>query len=111
MKLEERRCTPCEGGVKPLSPEEAGRLLEEIPFWTLNETASEISRTIPFRDFHETMAFVNAVAWIAHREGHHPDLQVGYDRCTVRYSTHAVGGLSENDFVCAAKVNALLAGG
>ncbi|MGC8763321.1 MAG: 4a-hydroxytetrahydrobiopterin dehydratase [Acidobacteriota bacterium] len=104
-----RRCTPCEGGVKPLSPQEAERLLSEVPFWTLDGEAAALSRTFVFRDFHETMAFVNAVAWIAHQEGHHPDLTVGYDRCTVRYATHAIGGLSENDFVCAAKVNALLA--
>jgi len=107
--LSQRKCKPCEGGVTPLSRVEAERLLEEIPFWSLDEKASELSRTFVFRDFHETMAFVNAVAWIAHQEGHHPDLTVGYDRCTVRYSTHAIGGLSENDFISAAKVNALLA--
>ncbi len=107
--LAKRTCKPCEGGATPLSRPEAERLLGEIPFWTLGDGATEISRTFVFRNFHETMAFVNAVAWIAHQEGHHPDLAVGYDRCTVRYSTHAIGGLSENDFICAAKVNGLLA--
>jgi 4a-hydroxytetrahydrobiopterin dehydratase len=64
-----------------------------------------------FKNYYETMAFVNAVAWVAHREDHHPDLEVGYNKCTVRYSTHSVGGLSENDFICAAKVDSLLANG
>ena len=68
---------------------------------------SSIERTFTFADFHATMAFVNAVAWMAHREDHHPDLTVGYNRCRVEYSTHAIGGLSENDFICAAKVDAL----
>jgi len=77
--------------------------------WAPGGAGDEISRTFTFRDFHETMSFVNAVAWIANQEGHHPDLTVGYDRCTVRYATHSIGGLSENDFICAAKVNALLA--
>ncbi|EGQ63942.1 pterin-4-alpha-carbinolamine dehydratase, partial [Acidithiobacillus sp. GGI-221] len=61
-----------------------------------------------FKNFYETMAFVNAVAWISHREDHHPDLELGYNRCVVHYSTHAIGGLSENDFICAARVDALL---
>jgi pterin-4a-carbinolamine dehydratase len=66
-----------------------------------------LERTWKFTDFHRTMAFVNAVAWIAHVEDHHPDLEVGYNRCRMRYTTHAIGGLSENDFICAAKVDAL----
>jgi 4a-hydroxytetrahydrobiopterin dehydratase len=67
-----------------------------------------IRREFRFKNFYETMAFVNAVAWISHREDHHPDLDLGYNRCVVHYSTHAIGGLSENDFICAARVNALL---
>ncbi|RMD69556.1 MAG: 4a-hydroxytetrahydrobiopterin dehydratase [Gammaproteobacteria bacterium] len=106
--LTQKHCKPCEGGVAPLSREEAERLLKDVPGWELDEAAKEIRRTFRFKNFYETMAFVNALAWIAHREDHHPDLEVGYSRCTVRYSTHAIGGLSENDFICAAKVNALL---
>ena len=60
-----------------------------------------------FKDYYETMAFVNATAWISHQEGHHPDLEVGYSQCRVRYTTHAIGGLSENDFICAAKIDRL----
>jgi 4a-hydroxytetrahydrobiopterin dehydratase len=67
-----------------------------------------IRREFRFKNFYETMAFVNAVAWISHREDHHPDLELGYNRCVVHYSTHAISGLSENDFICAARVDALL---
>jgi len=83
-------------------------LLLEIPGWELNRELPAIGRTLRFNNFHETMAFVNAVASIAHREDHHPDLEVGYNYCTVHYRTHAVDGLSENDFICAAKIDALL---
>ena len=71
-------------------------------------TDKVLVKTYHFLNYYETMAFVNAVAWIAHRENHHPDLEVGYKECCVRYSTHAIGGLSENDFICAAKVDRLL---
>ena len=77
-----------------------------MPGWALRDGA--IEKEYRFGNFHETMAFVNALAWIAHREDHHPDLGVHYDRCVVRWSTHDVGGLSENDFICAARTAALL---
>jgi 4a-hydroxytetrahydrobiopterin dehydratase len=76
--------------------------------WTLNEAATEIRRDFRFKGFNRTMGFVNAVAWIANNENHHPDLEVGWGHCLVRFSTHAIKGLSENDFICAAKVDALL---
>ena len=82
-----------------------GLLLGGLTGW--QSTGKEISRTFSFKNYHETMAFVNAVAYVAHREDHHPDMEVGYNKCTVRFSTHSVGGLSENDFICAAKVDAL----
>jgi 4a-hydroxytetrahydrobiopterin dehydratase len=88
----------------------AQRMLGEVPDWELNETAREISRTFSFKNYYQTISFVNALAWIAHREDHHPELEVGYKRCRVRYSTHAIGGLSDNDFICAAKVSALVEG-
>jgi len=106
--LRTRSCKPCEGGVPALTRADAQKLLAQIPGWALSEHASEISRSFSFRNYHETMAFVNAIAWIAHREDHHPDLDVGYSRCVIRYSTHAVKGLTENDFICAAKINALI---
>lgn len=105
--LKGRRCRPCEGGALPLGEAEIGPLLQQLDGW---EWAGEkIGKSYRFKNWSQTMAFVNAVAWIAHRENHHPDLEVSYNSCRVTYSTHAVSGLSENDFICAAKVDALLA--
>lgn len=100
--LSEKSCMPCEGGLPPLSQEEIDRQLQNLDGWV--QVAGEISKTFLFKNYYETMAFVNATAWISHRENHHPDLEVGYRQCRVRYSTHAIGGLSENDFICAAKI-------
>lgn len=108
--LIEKHCLPCEGGVAPLGINQANALLVQLhEGWLLREGGKAISRTFTFTDFDQTMAFVNAVAWIARQEDHHPDLEVGYSRCVVTYSTHAIDGLSENDFICAAKVDALFA--
>jgi 4a-hydroxytetrahydrobiopterin dehydratase len=106
--LAERHCKPCEGGVDPLSPANARELLAKLDGWETNGSCTEISKSFRFKNFHRTMEFVNALAWIAHQEDHHPDLEVGYSRCRVRYSTHAIGGLSDNDFICAAKIDVLL---
>ena len=103
--LTARRCKPCEGGVDPLSAPEAENLLKQLTGWSLAE--GRIVKSYSFRNHHETMAFVNATAWISHREDHHPDLTVGYNACRVAYRTHAIDGLSENDFICAAKIDAL----
>ena len=107
--LTSKRCKPCEGGVAPIEPTQAKLELQSLnPAWTLAEDGKSITREFGFKNYYETMAFVNGVAWVAHREDHHPDLEVGYNRCLVRYTTHAIGGLSENDLICAAKVDALL---
>ncbi len=106
--LSQRHCKACEGGASPLTPQEASALATVLPNWELDTDHQKIRRQFTFANFHETMAFVNALAWVAHQEDHHPDLEVGYARVTVHYQTHAVGGLSENDFICAAKVDALL---
>lgn len=103
--LAHKKCKPCEGGVAPLRPDEINLLLGQLNGWRLDGTV--IVKTYEFKNYYQTMAFVNAVAWLAHREDHHPDLTVGYNRCRVAYSTHAIGGLSENDFICAAKVDVL----
>lgn len=103
--IADRRCQPCEGGIPALGDEEAARLLAAVPGWA--RQGERISKTFSFRDHYETLAFVNAVAWISHRADHHPELTVGYKDCRVCYWTHAIGGLSENDFVCAAKVERL----
>ena len=104
-ELAQRKCRPCEGGVAPYSAEQARELLMQLKGWIVED--GKLVKLYPFRNYHETMAFVNALAWISHREDHHPDLQVGYNKCRVEYSTHAIGGLSENDFICAAKADAL----
>jgi 4a-hydroxytetrahydrobiopterin dehydratase len=109
-RLAERRCQPCRAGTPPLAADEAQRLLAELdPGWSIAEDGKAIRRAFRFEDFYRTMAFVNAIAWIANTEDHHPDLQIGYNYCRVRFSTHAIGGLSTNDFVCAAKVDSLQA--
>jgi 4a-hydroxytetrahydrobiopterin dehydratase len=82
--------------------------LTALPGWALIEDGAAIGKTFRFADYHRTLAFVNALAWIAHGADHHPDLGVHYDRCVVRFSTHDVGGLSENDFICAARTERLL---
>src|SRR5688500_18550132 len=102
-----RKCVSCEGGIPRLSEAAARALLAEVPGWEMRD-GTAIVRTFPFADYWETMAFVNAVAWIAHTEDHHPDMSVHWGKCVVTYHTHAVGGLTDNDFICAAKVNALL---
>ncbi len=103
--LSAKHCKPCEGGTPPLPPNQIREVLERLPGWTSDGRA--IARIFSFKNHYETMAFVNAVAFISHREDHHPVMEVGYKTCAVRYSTHSVGGLSENDFICAAKVDAL----
>ena len=105
--LYEQQCKPADELVK-LEAKEANALLARLDGWQI-AASGQLERPFVFHNYYETMAFVNAVAWIAHGQDHHPDLQVGYKRCTVSYITHAVGGLSENDFICAAKVEHLLA--
>jgi 4a-hydroxytetrahydrobiopterin dehydratase len=107
--LAQRHCIPRRGPEHRLSPERVAPLLAQVPGWTLAEDGQALARTFRFDDYYRTMAFVNALAHVAHREDHHPDLGVHYDRCVVRFSTHDVGGLSENDFICAARTDALLA--
>jgi 4a-hydroxytetrahydrobiopterin dehydratase len=102
-----RHCAPCGKGTGALSAGQVQLLLADLKGW--ESTGKEISRSFKFQNYYETMAFVNAIAFVSHREDHHPDLEVGYNRCVVKYSTHSAGGLSENDFICAAKVDALTA--
>jgi len=99
------KCKPCEGGVAPLKEQEIRNLLKQVPGW--EHANGRIAKSYSFKDYYQTMAFVNAAAWISHREDHHPDIAVGYNLCRVEYWTHAIGGLSENDFICAAKLDKL----
>jgi 4a-hydroxytetrahydrobiopterin dehydratase len=90
-----------------LSASEVAAQLSVLPGWQVVHGA--IARSFRFSNYHETIAFVNALAWVVHAEDHHPDLAVGYDRCEVRFGTHSVGGISDNDFICAAKADAIYA--
>lgn len=107
-ELFEKQCQACEGGIPSLERAEIDKLLLQVPEWQLDEKGAQIQRHFSFKNFHQTMAFVNAVAWLAHQDNHHPDMEIGYNYCHIRYSTHAVGGLTENDFICAAKVDQLV---
>ncbi len=106
--LTEKRCLPCEGGMQPLDRERIAQLLPQVPGWQVDDSGRKLFRRFEFKGFYKTMAFINAMAWIANQEAHHPDFEAGYNFCLVHFTTHAIDGLSENDFICAAKVNALL---
>ena len=107
-ELGQKKCKPCEGGVAPLTREAAEGLLAQVdPAWRLDAAAGSIRRELAFKDFYRTMSFVNALAHVANIEDHHPDLEVGYNYCRVLFTTHAIKGLSENDFICAAKIDAI----
>ena len=104
----DRRCGPCGGGVLPYTHEQAIAALTQIdPLWQLSEDGRHIERLFRFKDYYRVMSFVNAVAHIAHIEDHHPDLKVSYQSCLVRFTTHEIKGLSDNDFICAAKIDRL----
>lgn len=106
--LNQRHCEPCEGGIPPLSAAVIGERQREIaPRWRLLANGSVLSAEFSFRNYPQTTAFVNAVAAIAERENHHPDIRFGYRHCEVHWTTHAAQGLTDNDFICAAKVDAL----
>jgi 4a-hydroxytetrahydrobiopterin dehydratase len=105
MKLTDKKCVPCEGGVPKLTPKEVGDLLARVEGW---ETRDEkIHKTWTFFDFAAAMDFVNAMAEVAEEEGHHPDFSVHFNRVDVTIWTHAIDGLSENDFILAAKIDAI----
>lgn len=99
------RCKPCAAGMQPLAQPQIDSLMQQLEGWQQYDHL--ISKTYHFKDYYQTIAFVNAIAWMSHHEDHHPELTVTYNSCHVEYSTHAVHGLSENDFICAAKVDAL----
>jgi 4a-hydroxytetrahydrobiopterin dehydratase len=107
-ELISKSCKPCEGGVQPLTRVDATRYMHELSKdWQLSADATSIHREWKFKNFFHTMSFVNAAAHIANSEDHHPDLEVGYGYCRVKFTTHAIKGLSENDFICAAKFDVL----
>lgn len=102
-----KKCIPCEGGVTPLTEQAITDALQSLPGWQAENNHKAISKTFSFKNYGKTMAFANAIAWLAHKEVHHPDLFITYNSCKVLYTTHAIDGLSENDLICAAKVEAI----
>jgi 4a-hydroxytetrahydrobiopterin dehydratase len=108
IPLADAHCIARRGSEHRLSEARVRELLPEVPGWELAEDGRALTRTFRFDDYYRTMAFVNALAFMAHREDHHPDLGVHYNHCVIRYSTHDVDGLSENDFICAAKADRLV---
>ena len=110
--LADRHCKPCEGGVEPLRDDQVAALMDALhEDWTVSDDGREISRRFTFKAYSRTLGFANAVAWIAISEGHHPELVVNYGTCDVMWSTHAINGLSDNDFICAAKTDLLVRAG
>ena len=108
-ELANRHCKPCEGGAEPLQAEQVTESLRALhDGWAVSDDGLEISRSFSFPAYSRTLGFANAVAWIAITEDHHPDMFVSYGSCRVNYTTHAIGGLSDNDFICAAKVDRLM---
>lgn len=103
--LTTKRCVPCEVGGPPLTRHEAEVLLQQVPDWALGEDGKKISRTFTFKDFAEALHFTDRVGAIAETEGHHPDIHLSWGKVTIELYTHAVGGLSENDFIVAAKID------
>ncbi len=109
-KLAKKKCVPCEGNVKPLTEAQAQDLMQELsPEWALIDEAHLLARSFHFKDFKKTMAFVNKVADIAEEEQHHPDISISYGDVGVELTNHAIEGLSENDFILAAKIDELKA--
>lgn len=110
-KLADRTCKPCEGGVEPLTADQATALLAALhDDWSVSEDGLEIRREFSFPAYSRSLGFANAVAWIAISEGHHPVITLSYSTCHVSYTTHAINGLSDNDFICAAKIDRLVVG-
>ena len=103
--LTQKHCVPCEGGMKPFNNEQVGEYLKQVPGWILSEDGKSVSQKFKFKNFAEALAFVNKVGEIAEAEGHHPDIEFGWGYAEIESMTHAIKGLSENDFILAAKIN------
>jgi 4a-hydroxytetrahydrobiopterin dehydratase len=110
LDLAQRRCEPCEGGVEPLRADQSSTLMDALHGdWSISDDGLKIVRTFNFPAYSRTLGFANAVAWVAIAEGHHPILTVSYGSCVVSYTTHVINGLSDSDFICAAKIDRLAA--
>jgi 4a-hydroxytetrahydrobiopterin dehydratase len=108
--LAEKTCTPCRGGIPPLTQTEAERLHVQVPAWELRDDAHRIERSFQFRNFHEALTFVQAVGKLAETQGHHPDISFGWGYATVSLRTKKIKGLHENDFIMASRIDRLFNG-
>lgn len=108
MDWKQKHCKPCEGESTAMSESTINKHLKSLNHWSFEHSPNSLMRTFTFKNFYQTMSFVNAVAWVSNQEDHHPDLEVSYASCQVRLSTHAVNGLTENDFILAAKISSLV---
>lgn len=108
--LKDRNCEPCRGGTPPMGREAAlGMLADLHGDWKLDDAGKKLTRRFEFKGFAKATQTANLAAWLGDKQGHHPDIEFGWGYCTVHYSTHEIGGLSDNDFICAAKLDALMA--
>lgn len=107
--LSTKHCESCEGIGAALTPDQIKQLMPQLANgWAVETDHTQIKKSFSFKNFYETMGFVNAIAWIANKENHHPDIELGYNYCHVTFMTHALNGLSHNDFICASKIDKLL---
>lgn len=106
-ELSKLKSTTIPASQAALTTDEINHLLKQLNNWQISPENGQLVKRFEFKNYYETIAFVNAIAWIAHQEDHHPDLKVSYNHCTVGYNTHTVKGLSKNDFICAAKIDQL----
>lgn len=107
-ELLQKKCAPCEGGTEPMTQEETEQYISNVPEWSLNDAGTAIQREFSFKGFKGALFFVNGVAAIAEREDHHPDISISYNKVQLTLTTHAIGGLSENDFILASKIDNLV---
>jgi 4a-hydroxytetrahydrobiopterin dehydratase len=106
MALADKKCVACEGGTVPLTIPESEILMRQLKEWSLSSDGKTLSKQLSFKNFAQALAFVNEVGAIAESEGHHPDISFGWGKATIALTTHAIGGLSENDFIVASKIDA-----
>jgi 4a-hydroxytetrahydrobiopterin dehydratase len=107
--LGQKVCRPCEGGTPPLETAQIAELMTQVPGWDLSDDHKTIQRRIEVKGFAKAVELANLAAWLGNKQGHHPDVRFGWGYCEVRFTTHAAKGLTENDFICAARLNDLLA--
>ena len=107
--LSQKDCVPCQGGVAPYSGDQARAMMGQLDGWTLSDDATTIRRRFTFKGFAKAVEMANLAAWLGNKQGHHPDIAFGWGYCEVAFTTHEAGGLTENDFICAARLDALVA--